>query len=227
MILNDTLRLEFETHKPLDGSNHDADALPGATVYINGVLTVLVPVIVNLGIGRYRLTLPLTAANGFALNSWFSVVVTLAIDGLVTRRVLFEDSMTVDGYGPAMIFNQTIYPMFTTHKPSEGGVQDFDTEYPSAAPAIIVYNNAVLTALAPVVVNMALGLWMVALALTALNGFALGDEFSIIATSPQFGATIDGIGAENTVTGGVIVSGQAAGGGVAHHEIIGHMLRLQ
>jgi len=226
VILANTLRLEFSTRKPLDGSPHNPDALPVATVYRNGALTLLAPVIANLATGRYELTLPLTAANGFVLGDWVSVVVAFTIDGLMTRRVVFEDSMTVAGYGPAMILNQTIYPLFTVHRPCEGGAQNFDAT--GAAPAAVVYINGVLTALAPAVVNVGVvGLYMVTLALTPANGFAVGSEFSIIVTSTAFAATVDGIGSECTITGGVIVAGGGGGGGVVHHEVIDQGLGLR
>jgi hypothetical protein len=221
MNLNSTLRTTFSTAKPLTGESQNADALPTAAVYRNGVLLAPAapPVVANIAVGQYSVVYGLTAANGHALNDWVQVVITAIIDGLTVRLPVFEGLINTAGVDIACLMNQTIYPMFTTHSPSTGANQAPDG---GATPTITVYRTLVATVLAPVIINPAVGVYMVTLPLTAANGWAMGDTIDV-----QAAATIDGIAKTSWVFSGGDIVASLGGGGAPRFEVIGHALRFQ
>jgi len=221
MNLGSILRTTFATAKPLDGSMQDADALPTAQVYINGVLAAPAapPVVADVGVGIYTVVYGLTAANGHAINDWVQVVITATIDGLLVRMPVFEGSLVTLGADVVCLLGQTIYPIFTTHQPSTGANQNFDA---GGGPNMVVWRNQVATAIVVATANPAVGVYITTLPLTVATGWAVGDVIDITC----FGY-VDGIAKISWIfTGGDVVAG-LGGGGVPKHEIIGHALRFQ
>lgn len=226
MILGDTLRTTFNTAKPLTGENMFSAAALVMVVYRNGVAIAppVPPVALAVAAGRYLITYPLTALNGHAAGDWVSVTVQATLDGLLVNVPVWEGNLVQTGADVTMIFNSTIYPLFTTHRPSTGANQAPDG---GAAPVITVYRNLVPTGIVPVLANPAAGVYIMTLPLTAGAGWALGDEVDAEAF-----VTIDGLSRTGWVfSGGGIVAagggGVAGAGNVPHHEVIGHVLRFQ
>jgi len=221
MILAGILQTTFSVHKPLTGESMNSDVAPVAVVYANGVAIAPAapPVIANIAAGLYSLTYALTAANGHAANDWVTITVQVSNDTEVVTVPVWEGSLILASADVTLLLGQTIYPMFTVHRPSDGGNQAPDL---GAAPVVVVYRNLVVTGIVPVLVNPAVGIYMVTLPLTVVAGWAAGDTLDILAT-----ATVDGIPKSSFIFTGTdivdVVGG--GGGGVPHHEVGAMMLR--
>lgn len=207
MNLGSPLRTTFATAKPLDGSPLNSSVAPVSVVYNNGVAIAPAtpPVVANLGVGLYSLTYPLTAANGHAAGDWVTITERVVLDGDVITRPAWEGNLVQASADITTILGQTIYPMFTTHQPSTGINQDPDN---GAAPVLTVYRNLVATGIVPVMLNPAVGIYIVTLPITAGAGWAVGDALDILTTN-----TIDGIISSNWVFSGGLVVASAGGGG--------------
>jgi len=223
MNLGDTLIASFSTAKPLTGEMQNADALPTATVYINGVLAApgAPPVIANPGVGMYTVTYGLTAANGHALNDFVQVVIAAIIDGLTVEMPVWQGVLATSGADMVCLLGQTIYPMFTVHQPSTGQNQNFDA---GGGPNMVVWRNGAATAIVVATANPATGVYITTVPLIAVAGWALNDIVDVSC----FGF-VDGISKISWVFSGglVVTSVGGAGGGASHHEVMGQLIRVQ
>lgn len=220
MRINGVLETVFGTAKPQTKQPMSSLGAPVSVVYNNGVALAPAapPVVANLAAGRYSLTYALTPANGHAPNDFVTITEGVTLDGAAITRPAWEGNLVQDGVDITPLYGQTLYPMFTTRRPSTGANRDPDQ---GAPPAVIIYRNMVATALVPALLHPAVGVWIVTLPLTFAQGWTVGDQVGVLAMT-----VMDGIAAEGWVfCGGPIVS--SVGGGVPHHEIIGHELRYQ
>jgi hypothetical protein len=220
MKLNSVLDTTFSTAKPSTGAAMNSAPAPVSTVYRNGALFApgVPPAVANVAAGLYSLTHGLTMANGYTLNDFVTITEQVVLDGIVVVRPAWEGNLIQDGAPVTMLLNQTIYPLFTTHWPETGANSAPDG---GIAPVITIYRNLVVTAIVPVLLNPAVGVYIVTLPLTLAAGWATGDSVDILAT-----CTMDGVAAASWVfSEGLIVASAGGGGGVPHHEIIGHEIR--
>lgn len=101
--LGDTVEALFSTHRYDTGAKTDADALPVATVYKDGVADALVVTVTNLGTGIYKAVCTPTADDGFAVGNHVSLVVAYAVNGVNRVQVICQDS--IDGYSLKQIYD--------------------------------------------------------------------------------------------------------------------------
>ena len=118
--LTETIYLDFIT-SDTTGAAADADELPTYEVFENATDTALTVSGGTLAkrtdkTGNYRITLPVTAANGFEVDKTYNVVASAVIDELEVKAVV--GTFQVRG-----TFPQVDYP-------TSGGIT-FRTEYPA------------------------------------------------------------------------------------------------
>jgi hypothetical protein len=183
MKLGSTLATSFDTLKPSTGTPQNSAVAPISVVYNNGgvIAPAAPPVVANLAAGLYSLTYALTAANGHAINDWVTITEQVTLDTLVITRPIWEGSLCQDGEDVRLLLGKTIYPAFSTHWPATGVNVAPDG---GVAPTITIYRNMVATAIVPVLLNPAVGIYLVTLPLTAGAGWAVGDRVDILATAP-------------------------------------------
>jgi hypothetical protein len=199
MRLGSALATGFDTKKPSTGIPMNSTGVPVSVVYRNGVAIAPAapPVVANLAVGLYSLTYGLTVANGHALNDWVGITEQVTLDGYSITRGAWEGSLCQDPEDQRLVLGNTIYPILTTHWPETGANVAPDG---GVAPVITVYRNMVATAIVPVLLNPAVGVYLITLPLTAGAGWAVDDRVDILAT-----ATIDGLAAMGwAFTGGLI-----------------------
>jgi hypothetical protein len=200
MNLGSTLNTTFATARPLDGSPLNSSGAPISVVYRNGAVLApaVPPLVANMFVGSYSLVYPLTLANGHASGDWVTITEQVLLDTAVITRPAWEGNLNQISADACLVLGQTIYPMFTTHQPSTGINQDPDG---GAAPVVTIYRNLVVTGIVPVLINPAVGVYIVTLPLTVGAGWAFGDTLDILSTN-----TIDGITTSNWVfSGGKLV----------------------
>jgi len=184
----------------------NSSAAPVLTVYRNGAAFAppTPPALTNPGTGQYRVTLALTAANGFAFADWVSITADLVLDGAMITALVWQGPIGQAGSGDDVPFPATIYPLFTLRRPSTGENQNPDN---GASPVLTVYRNGLATLIVPVLANPAAGVWIATLPIDAANGWSMGDELAIWSTG-----NIDGIPAGGWVIDSYAVSGGGGGG---------------
>ena len=229
MILGSTLRTTFSTAKPLTAGTMNSSAAPVAVVYRNGALLLPAapPVIANLTPGRYSLTYALTAANGHAANDWVSITVTTVLDGAAITTAVWEGNLVYAGADINLVLGLTIYPIATTHRPWNGANANEDIDLlPGGGFVARVYRNLAFVSMVLGVLTPVPGVNLLPVAITAANGWAVGDKIDIDAST-----TIDDINCREWVfSGGLVV---AAGGGgaviqaVPHYEVMGQIFRYE
>ena len=133
--LTETIYLDFIT-SDTTGATADADELPTYEVFENATDTALTVSGGTLAkrtdkTGNYRITLPVTAANGFEVDKTYNVVASAVIDELEVKAVVgtFQVRDFVAAVGIVVVeaiegtFPQVDYP-------TSGGIT-FRTEYPA------------------------------------------------------------------------------------------------
>ena len=89
ILLGTSLTLNFITFDPTTGAPADADSLPTIAVYEDANDTpILSPTAVKRSTGEYRVTVDVTAGNGFAVGHVYNVTAAATVSALVGLRVL-------------------------------------------------------------------------------------------------------------------------------------------
>jgi len=231
VILGDTLRFLFTTVKPLTGEIMDSSAAPVITVYNNGVLLAPAapPVIANVAVGRYSLTYGLTAANGHAANDWITITARVVLDGVAITFGIWEGNLVEEGSDVTLMLGLRIYPLVTTHRPSNGENADNDPDALLGG-GFVVRGYRDFVGLGFGVITVALnpepGVYIMSLILNP-PGWVAGQRLDMTAQ-----VTIDTIqtGQQVFFSGGQVVPAggpaPAAAPAAFHHEVIGALLKI-
>jgi len=86
--LGSNITFDFTTHNPATGNVSDADVLPTCEIFqdiTDTSLIVLTVVKRTAKTGDYRVTIPATAANGFAVGNSYNVIATAIVNGVTAK----------------------------------------------------------------------------------------------------------------------------------------------
>ncbi len=95
--LNDTMPLPFFTHLFTTGVATNADSTPTVSIRKDGVNMSYSPTPTAIGSGRYEVLIVMTAINGFAVGSTYSVSVTATISSVAVGSGLASFRLTTNG----------------------------------------------------------------------------------------------------------------------------------
>jgi hypothetical protein len=181
----DTVRHVFGTAGQT-GEQTDADSTPVVVVRQGGVSMAYAPTVTNKATGKYEVAIVCTAANGFREGASYSAYVTATVGGFTGRDGIASFFVRASS---AILVGDSIYVCFGTAG-AAGSAANADS-LPTAA----VLEQGTALAYAPVVSNVTTGLYEIAVALTAANGFEQNKEYTLSATATVSGITAtDGMG---------------------------------